>query len=332
MAEARRNSYISAGDLEKYSYCPLSWWLSREHDPLNEPLAKGIDEHHKLGELLWKIDAREKVARESERLVFWYAVVATIMAVIGLEMLPFEDAVTVSEILGAVALIWVLAAAFFLYRASRSTLQSKTVDYERIILVFAIVAVVIALNAVAFLQTNEDMALVMESLAVLWLVGASFFLYRSLMSTNISNSLREEFRIKGEIEYIDMDHAEVFRSQKYGLSGRPDYIMKLGDSLVPVEEKKGRTPQGPLFSHILQVAAYCLLIEDTKGTTPPYGLLKYPGREDQIEYNEDLKNLLVDKLEEMRQIMKTGEVHRNHKRPGKCRYCSKKSVCPEKIA
>lgn len=325
-------SYISAGDLEKFSYCPLSWSLSKKYDFQDKTTRKGIEEHEKLGETLWKIDTGERKARESERLVFWYAVVATLISIIGLELMPLDDTVSYSEILTVVALIWVLAATFFLYKASRPSIQGKIVDYERIILIFAIVAVVIAMNAVAFLQENPELAFVLEFIAIAWLMAASFFLYRSLISTRIAAALREEFRVKGKIEYIDMDESKVFKSERYGLSGRPDYVIRLAENIIPVEEKKGRTPQGPLFSHILQVAAYCMLIEDTMGKAPPYGLLKYPDREDEIEYNEDLKKVLVDKLEEIKEAMRTGDVHRNHDRPGKCLHCSRRDVCPERLA
>ena len=260
----------------------MSWCLCKRYVTQETTTRKGIEEHEKLGETLWKIDAGERKAREAERMVFWYAIVATVIAIIGLELMPFEEAVSVGEILGSVALIWILAATFFLYKASRPSITGKVLDYERIILIFAIVSVVVAVNAVAFILEDTTLAQVMELVAVLWLIAASVSLYRSLVSTRIAAALREEFRVKGKIEYIDMDESKVFKSDAYGLSGRPDYVIKLADNLIPVEEKKGRTPQGPLFSHILQVAAYCLLIEDTMGKAPPYGLLKYPEREDEV--------------------------------------------------
>lgn len=324
--------YISAGDLEKYSYCPLSWYLSWEFEGRDEKLAEGIKSHEELGKSLWKIDAKEKTARESEKLVFWWAVVATVIAIIGLEMMPFETAVTVSQIMGVVALIWILAALFFLYRSSKSTMHGSAVEYEKIILIFAIVAVVAAISAVAFLVEDVRLAEALEAVAIVWLVGASFFLYRSLRSTGIVESLRKEFRVSGKIEYIDMDDSKVFKSDKHGLSGRPDYVIKVNENLIPVEEKTGRTPRGPLFSHILQIAAYCLLIEERQGKAPPYGLLKYPEHEHEIEYNEDMKKVLLEKLGEMREIMKSGEAHRNHNRPGKCIHCSRRLVCPERLA
>ena len=323
---------ISAGDLEKFSYCPLSWRLSKEFDSGSEVLEHGIAEHKKLGKSLWRIDSGEKTARESETLVLWYAIVASIIAVTGLELLPFSEAPRISEIMGVVALIWILAATFFLYKATRSTIQSKTVDYEKLVLVFAIGSVIVAVNAVAFLYTDLRLAQVLEALSLLWLVAASFFLYRSLKATGIAESLRREFRVEGKIEYIDTDGSKMFVSEKYGLAGRPDYVIKLGEHIIPVEEKKGRTPRGPLFSHILQIAAYCLLIEESTGTAPPYGLLKYPEHEHEIEYNDDMRRVLLEKLAEMREVARTGEAHRNHDRPGKCRSCSRRDACPEKLA
>lgn len=327
-----QSGYISAGDLEKFSYCPLSWWLSTEHEGEGETLSRGIEEHQRLGRSLWRIDSKENAARESEHLVFWWAVAATLIAIIGLEVLPFESGFEISQVLGVVSLIWVLAATFFLYKASKAELHSKVAEYERIILVFAIVAVIAAVNAMAFLITDLKLAVSLEAVAIVWLVGASFFMYRTLRSTEIADSLRKEFRVEGKIEYIDMGDAKVYKSERYGLTGRPDYVIKLDDKLIPVEEKKGRTPKGPLFSHILQVAAYCLLIEEATGKAPPYGLLKYPEQEHEIEYDEDLKKMLLEKLKEMRRIMITEEAHRNHNRPGKCLHCSRNSVCPEKLA
>jgi CRISPR-associated exonuclease Cas4 len=324
--------YISAGDLEKYTYCPLSWWLSKEFEGHTDGLTRGIEEHKKLGKSLWKIEATEKTARTAEKLVFWWAIVATLFAMLGLELLPIKHSLTLSQILGVVALIWVLAATYFLYRSSRSTIDSNAVEYERIILIFGIVAALVAVNAVAFTANNVRLAQAIELTAVIWLIGASFFLYRTMRSTGIIEALRKEYRVRGEIEYIDMENAKAFTSDRYGLSGRPDYIIKLDAGLIPVEEKKGRTPRGPLFSHILQVAAYCMLIEEVEGKAPPYGILKYPEHEHEIEFNDDLRSVVIEKLGDMRRILITEDCHRNHERPGKCASCSRRDVCPERLA
>jgi CRISPR-associated exonuclease Cas4 len=278
--------FVSAGDLEKFSYCPLSWWLSRDHEVDNEELEKGIDEHHKLGKSLWEIDSKEKTAQQSETLVFWYAVIATVIAILGIELLIEDDLLHLSRIMGVVALIWVLAAAFFLYKASRSTLSSRLIEYERIILIFAIVAVLIAVNAVGFVLKDDRLAQALEFVSLAWLIAASYFLYRSLKSTGIADLLRREHSLKGKIEYIDVDDSRMFRSERYGISGIP----------------------------------------------PPYGLIRYPAHEFQIDYNEDMKNLLLRKVQEIKKVTESHVVHRNHNRPGKCRSCSRKGICPEKLS
>ncbi len=56
------------------------------------------------------------------------------------------------------------------------------------------------------------------------------------------------------------------RSRRYGLVGRPDYLVQTragADTfVVPVEVKSRARPRRPYSSHVLQLATYCLLVED----------------------------------------------------------------------
>ncbi|MDG6970395.1 MAG: hypothetical protein JRN54_04720 [Nitrososphaerota archaeon] len=65
----------------------------------------------------------------------------------------------------------------------------------------------------------------------------------------------------------------------HGLVGRPDELRRSPDGrIVPVEVKSSRGPppgRPPYFSHILQLYAYCQIVEGEQGVTPPYGLLIY---------------------------------------------------------
>jgi len=72
-------------------------------------------------------------------------------------------------------------------------------------------------------------------------------------------------------------------------------------------------------------------MEDEYGNAPPHGILRYGTVEHEIEYNEELKHLVLEKIEDMRGLEKSGEAHRNHNRPGKCRSCSRRNDCPEKL-
>ena len=134
----------------------------------------------------------------------------------------------------------------------------------------------------------------------------------------------------GEGKTIDEDPA-LF-SHRLGLVGAPDSIIDREAHFIPVEIKTGRVPKGPLFSHILQLAAYCALVEEKYGKPPPFGLLRYGSDvEYEIEYNDDQKRLLEDKLSEMRGALASRDVHRNHNRPGKCAGCSRREGCPERL-
>jgi CRISPR-associated exonuclease Cas4 len=306
---------------------------------------------------------------ESETSVILFAVISTILA--SNAMTVFQNPPSdMARILFVVAILWLYGGFIFLYRSLRANvrlrlfinMQSRlknilglkiqketsqldfeevTFAYERGVIWFAIVAMILAINAgiMNFSRNLEELygtliAHIFEVIALLWLIGAAFFLYVVLISSKTASKLRKDYGIEsGAIEYVDsLDNTtKILTSEKYGLSGRPDYILKKEDGLVPVEVKTGRTPKGPLFSHILQLAAYFLLIEENYKTRPPYGIIKYSDKEQEIENDEELKKILIAKLREMREILKTKQAHRNHKRESKCRFCSRREICPEKL-
>lgn len=263
----------------------------------------------------------------------YFAIAASIVATFGLAFLG--PGLGISELLSSIALIWLLASVYFLYRADRISTPEERLISERVILASGMTAAVIAIAAVSFRGVaSENLAFGFEALALGWLVGASAFLYRSLRAVEVAEATRARHAVAGQVAYVDLprERPKRYVSERYGLSGRPDYVVLEGDHQIPVEYKAGRVPRGPLFSHILQIAAYCLLIEEASGRAPPYGILRYGDVSHEIEYNEDLKKLLLGKLAAMRAALAKGEAHRNHNRPGKCLHCSRRSACPERLA
>ena len=243
--------------------------------------------------------------------------------------------IEIARLLGVLALIWLLTAVYFLYRAETLSTGNERFFSERIILIFAMAAAVIAASSVFLLNFQSSaLAEVFLVLALVWLIGASAFLYRSMRSSAAALATRTKYRLGGDLIYIDseLEKPKLFLSKRLGLSGRPDAVVLEGEHHIPVEIKTGRTPRGPLFSHILQLTAYCLLLEEEYGKAPPYGIIRYEAASHEIEYNEDQKKLLLTKLAEMRACLARGEAHRNHNRPGKCVHCSRRSVCPERLA
>ncbi len=97
--------------------------------------------------------------------------------------------------------------------------------------------------------------------------------------------------------------AEPLFSARYGLTGKPDYVLQTRDGPVPVELKPLRRAVQPYESDILQLAAYCLLLEDVWETPPLYGLLRYRDRTFRIEWSDQLRDSLLDTLDEMRELL-----------------------------
>jgi CRISPR-associated exonuclease Cas4 len=122
-------------------------------------------------------------------------------------------------------------------------------------------------------------------------------------------------------------------SATYRLTGKPDYLVKDRRAIVPVEVKSGHAPEdGPRAGHIMQLAAYCLLVEETHHRRPAYGIIKYADKAFSIENTDALRSSLLDLLDEMRQILSAGEAGRSHSDPRRCAGCGYRHACDERLA
>ena len=119
-----------------------------------------------------------------------------------------------------------------------------------------------------------------------------------------------------------------------GLVGRPDYLIEAEGGVVPVEIKSTACPADgrPYDSHVAQLAAYCLLVEDVLGEPVPFGVIRYRDREVRVEYTDELREHALALLEEMRAARDAEEVHRSHDDPRRCAGCSMRDVCTEALA
>ena len=120
-------------------------------------------------------------------------------------------------------------------------------------------------------------------------------------------------------------------SARLNLAGKPDYLVDQGGHILPVEVKSGRTPSTPPDAHIFQLAAYCLLVEETYRVRPPYGILHYPKRTFAIDYTSELEAALEETLEEMRSWSGRREVPRSHNQASRCAGCGFRSTCDQRL-
>ena len=117
----------------------------------------------------------------------------------------------------------------------------------------------------------------------------------------------------------------------FNLTGKPDYIIDTDRGLIPVEVKSGKISSGPYDSHIYQLAAYCLLIEQTFGTRPEYGILHYSNQDIQIDYTKDLQDKTIEILREIRSITRKKSINRSHHSAARCQKCGYNSICEEAL-
>ena len=270
---------ISASEMERYGYCPLSWYLDlRGIDAEGDEVNTGVEKHKVIGDSLKNLLVEEEKSRETS---------TTLMTIVGLIM-------TVVTI--ALIILWL------------------STDVLR-----------------------QNMGVILLIIGIGWMLIASFFLYKLLLSTEKIDQLRDDYKL-GEktIETPDglTEETPVLKSRKYNLAGRPDYMIKEDDLRIPVEVKTGRRPKAPFFSHVLQIGAYCLLSEETFQTSPSHGQIRYgfESKPHNVEWEPKLKTLVLEKIEEMNDILEgRTKAHRNHKRVGKCNNCSRRKGCPERL-
>ena len=173
---------------------------------------------------------------------------------------------------------------------------------------------------------------ILPALLLLALALTSFYLSR--MAESRVRSLRRKNGLpQGQVIYSDLDHpAPVLYSRSLALSGKPDYLIRdRKGRVIPVEIKSGRAIQ-PHRGHIMQLAAYCLLVEENYNVAVPYGILVYADKKQhKIEFDKHLRADLARTIEEMRRAPENRLPERGHSQRQKCRCCSFSQSCQSRL-
>ena len=140
---------------------------------------------------------------------------------------------------------------------------------------------------------------------------------------------------EGRLLFQDADRRQLYRplvSLRYGLTGKPDYLVETAEGLVPVEIKSRDSVRArPYASEIAQLTAYCVLVEDATGGAPPYAIIQYANRSCRIPYTRQAREGVLQVIEEMHSAQQSQSVHRSHAQPGRCRACGFREDCEERI-
>jgi CRISPR-associated exonuclease Cas4 len=139
----------------------------------------------------------------------------------------------------------------------------------------------------------------------------------------------------GRVTYVDTgawDRCErPLFSNRHRLTGRPDYLVRGREGVVPVEIKSGTAPEQPYPAHVLQLAAYCLLVEEQEGQAPPYGILKYSDHAFEVDYTPGLRAELLRTLDGIRRDLGARDVDRDHDDPRRCQGCGFRERCDQRL-
>jgi CRISPR-associated exonuclease Cas4 len=121
-------------------------------------------------------------------------------------------------------------------------------------------------------------------------------------------------------------------SRRYGISGKPDYLLQRRGALIPVEVKPNRSAAQPYDSDLMQLAAYCLLVEEQAGSAPPYGLLCYAQATFRLDYTASVRRHLLDVVGAMREVLDDEEeCSRSHNDARRCGGCGFVTQCEEAL-
>jgi CRISPR-associated exonuclease Cas4 len=142
---------------------------------------------------------------------------------------------------------------------------------------------------------------------------------------------------QGSVIYADdgtwFQNDEVLTDPRLRLAGKPDYLVEQADGrIVPVEIKSGPAPEMPWPGHVMQLMAYCRLVESTYGVRPTHGILQYKDRAFSVDYTGTLEQDLLDTLLEIQEDHRAIEVGRDHGDPRRCASCGYRQRCEQSLA
>lgn len=140
---------------------------------------------------------------------------------------------------------------------------------------------------------------------------------------------------RGSVIYADTSEwerqQEPLISRKYGIVGKPDYLVvvieKGSEHHIPVEVKSRSSPPEPYESHVMQLGAYCLIVEDVFKQRPPYGLLRYADQTFKIPFTTGLRTQVIEAANAIRGHRLAASVQRQHRDPGRCQGCGYRQGC-----
>lgn len=141
----------------------------------------------------------------------------------------------------------------------------------------------------------------------------------------------------GKIIYIDKPqevkekgvvYGKLLKSDKYGLSGKPDYIYQLAEDLIPIELKSSQAEDSPYYKDVMQLVAYFLIIEDVYQKRVKRGRIVYRNTMFEVYNRRHLRKELFNILKQMKKMQEGNYLPEVNPSFALCRFCPcRDTVC-----
>ena len=361
---------VSASNLERHRYCPLSWSLSREgNSGQGDAITAGIKRHAEIHTQMNSFQSEMKKMRRSVTIWTWWFSIIIALFIDAIAFNYIDEVVTPLYIARYLALwsVTTLVAGFVaisipwrsmigfnetIHRQKNKFLNendSFTQFWEpkgfiggwfeagRVEASLLFGSIVLGLHAIALAAANdrEQATFILFLTAMGWTLAASWQLQRVLLNDAKLESIKKEidFGDGDEVAYSDDDSgSSLLTDTEIGLRGKPDQIVIVDGEFIPVEQKTGKVPRNPHQSHRMQLLAYLHLVEVNTKKSSPYGVLRY-GKDNlhQIPWTTAAKQELFEAVKEIQRLTVEGGAVRNHDRPGKCQNCSRRYACSDSL-
>ena len=369
--ESGKPLHVSASDLERHAYCPLSWSLARDG---KTGRGKAIDKGRiKHAEIHQKVENFKQKQNDLRRALvvwsWWFTIVVMFVtdAIIFTNISDDRTPIDISRYLSILSVVWLIAGLLAIYLPWRKWINLpienspelqdlKNLDevaIPRTLEPYGFIggwrqggrveagllmgATIFGLHAIGLMwaEDKEQAGFILVTVAMVWTLLASWQLQRALLADNALEVARINAGLdeNTDVAYSDDDAtAGLLVDDLSGLRGRPDQIVIVDGEFIPVEQKTGKIPERPHKSHKMQLLAYLHLVESTTGRKPPYGVLKY-GSENlhTVDWNEENEHQLFSAVKEVQRLMVQGGAERNHNRKGKCESCSRRYACDSSL-
>ena len=363
---------VSASDIERHAYCPMSWSLARQgNSGQGEAIEEGKNKHAEIHKKVLEFQEKQILFKRHLLIWTWWFTVIIALIIDSIAFIVIDDIVVSPIDLARYLALWSAILLFTTILAisipwrswlglSETLRQEKTrlikqneimqsewetIDFQggwfeagkfEISLLFTVILLGIHSIALVAAENRTQAGFILFTLAMFWTLAASWQLQRALLTENAAELVRKDVGLNKNSEVIYSDDEKgsgLLVDQNIGLRGRPDQIVVVDGEFIPVEQKTGRIPKRPHLSHKMQLLAYLHLVEISTKRSTPYGILRY-GNEDihQIHWDEETKEELFSSIKEIQRLMVEGGAKRNHQRKGKCQNCSRKYACSESLA